>query len=69
MLWDVFKKHRELGLDELTTPGSDLTPLQQARLRGIIAEEQGWGDSGLAISFGVSGFPRNDGAAFGVGRR
>ena len=59
VLWDVFKKHRELGLDEMTSPDSDLTPGQQARLRGIIAEEQGWGDSGLAIGFGVSGFPRS----------
>jgi alkylation response protein AidB-like acyl-CoA dehydrogenase len=58
VLWDVFKKHRELGLDERIGPDGDLTPLQQARLRGIIAEEQGWGDSGLAVSFGVSGFPR-----------
>jgi alkylation response protein AidB-like acyl-CoA dehydrogenase len=47
-----------LGLDELTAPGSELTPRQQARLRCIISEEQGWGDSGLAIGFGVAGFPR-----------
>jgi alkylation response protein AidB-like acyl-CoA dehydrogenase len=58
ILWDVFEKHRELGLDALADPSSELTPVQQARLRSIIAEEQGWGDSGLAISFGVNGFPR-----------
>jgi alkylation response protein AidB-like acyl-CoA dehydrogenase len=58
ILWDVFEKHRELGLDALADPSSGLTPVQQARLRSIIAEEQGWGDSGLAISFGVNGFPR-----------
>ena len=58
VLWDVFKKHRALGLDAYMDPNSDLTPLQRARLRYIIAEELGWGDSGLAISFGVSGFPR-----------
>jgi alkylation response protein AidB-like acyl-CoA dehydrogenase len=58
ILWDVFEKHRELGLDALADPSSGLTPVQQARLRSIIAEEQGWGDSGLAIGFGVNGFPR-----------
>lgn len=58
VLWEVFEKHRALGLDELTAPGTDLTPQQQARLRCIIGEEQGWGDSGLAIGFGVAGFPR-----------
>ena len=58
ILWDVFEKHRELGLDALADPSSGLTPVQQARLRSIVAEEQGWGDSGLAISFGVNGFPR-----------
>ena len=62
VLWEVFEKHNELGLDEVTDPvkaaEQGLTPVQQARLRCIIAEEQGWGDSGLAISFGVNGFPR-----------
>ena len=58
VLWDVFEKHRALGLAEITAPGGDLPPRQQARLRGIISEELGWGDSGLAISFGVDGFPR-----------
>ncbi len=58
ILWDVFAKHRALGLEALADPSSGLTPLQQARLRSIVAEELGWGDSGLAISFGVSGFPR-----------
>jgi acyl-CoA dehydrogenase len=58
VLWEVFKKHRALGLAELQAPGGDLTPAQQARLRCIISEEMGWGDSGLAIGFGVAGFPR-----------
>ncbi len=57
-LWEVFAKHAALGLAELTSPESGLTPIQQARLRCIISEEQGWGDSGLSISFGVHGFPR-----------
>ena len=58
VLWDVFKKHRGLGLTEIVAPGRGLAPVQQARLRSIISEELGWGDAGLAISFGVAGFPR-----------
>jgi alkylation response protein AidB-like acyl-CoA dehydrogenase len=61
ILWEVFEKHRALGLDEVTDPArataAGLTPAQQARLRCIISEEMGWGDSGLAIGFGVNGFP------------
>ena len=58
ILWEVFEKHRALGLAEVTDPGGSLTPRQQARMRCIISEELGWGDSGLAIGFGVAGFPR-----------
>ena len=58
ILWEVFEKHRALGLDQFAAPEGDLTPAQQARLRCIISEELGWGDSGLAISLGVGGFPR-----------
>jgi alkylation response protein AidB-like acyl-CoA dehydrogenase len=58
ILWEVFDKHRALGLDEIQNPDSGLSPIQQARLSSIISEELGWGDSGLAISFGVTGFPR-----------
>ena len=46
ILWDVFDKHRELGLDDATDPAraaeQGLTPMQQARLRCIISEEMGW---------------------------
>jgi alkylation response protein AidB-like acyl-CoA dehydrogenase len=58
ILWEVFEKHQALGLDQVTDAGGDLTPRQQARLRCIVSEELGWGDSGLAIGFGVAGFPR-----------
>lgn len=58
VLWDVFKKHRALGLAEIVAPGGGLAPAQQARLRSIISEELGWGDAGLAISVGVASFPR-----------
>jgi acyl-CoA dehydrogenase len=58
ILWDVFDKYHALGLEDPEAAGG-LTPVQQARLRAIVAEELGWGDSGLAVSFGVNGFPRN----------
>ena len=59
ILWDVFTKYRALGLEAYNDPANDeVTPMQRARLRYLIAEEMGWGDSGLAISFGVAGFPR-----------
>ena len=56
VLWEVFEKHRALGLDDLG--GSDLSPAQQVRMRNLIGEEMGWGDTGLSVSLGVSGFPR-----------
>jgi acyl-CoA dehydrogenase len=56
ILWEVLDKYRELGLDAIEDPSSGLSPIQQARLRSIISEELGWGDSGLAISFGVTTF-------------
>jgi len=58
VLWDVFKKNAELGLEAIEDPANGFSPRQQARLRSIIGEEFGWGDSGLCISFGVNGFPR-----------
>jgi len=58
ILWDVYKQHERLGLEAIADPASGFTPIQQARLRSIIGEEMGWGDSGLAISFGVDTFPR-----------
>src|SRR5512139_723337 len=58
ILWEAFKRHRALGFADLMAPGGDRTPAQQAKLRCIITEEMGWGDSGLAIAFGVAGFPR-----------
>jgi len=58
VLWDVFKRHRELGLDVIESPGSDLDPIEAARMRSLVSEEMGWGDSGLAIGFAVAGFHR-----------
>ena len=55
-LWPVFERHRELGLDLFDSEEVGLSPIEQARLRAMVAEELGWGDSGLAISLGVAGF-------------
>lgn len=56
ILWDVFRVYRELGLNAFDAD-SEVSPHDQARLRCLIGEELGWGDSGLAISLGVAGFP------------
>jgi len=56
ILWEVFAAYRKLGLG-LFEEAPDLPPADLARLRCIVGEELGWGDSGLAISLGVSGFP------------
>jgi alkylation response protein AidB-like acyl-CoA dehydrogenase len=55
VLWKVFEKHHELGLDVLESADSELDPVDAARMRCLINEELGWGDSGLAISLGVAG--------------
>jgi acyl-CoA dehydrogenase len=56
-LWETFQKYADLGLDGLDDGAQDLSPLEQARIRYITSEEMGWGDAGLAIAFGVRGFP------------
>ena len=43
ILWGVFDKYHSLGLDDAEA-ASGLSPVQQARLRAIVAEELGWGD-------------------------
>ena len=55
-LWQVHEGYRALGLDAIDSDPA-IDPAARARLRAIISEELGWGDSGLAISLGVSGFP------------
>ncbi len=56
ILWEVFRKHREIGLADLEAATAGLTVLERTRIRTLISEEQGWGDSGLAISLGVANF-------------
>ena len=57
-LWRVFEKSRELGLEQLETGATDLPPGEAARVRYLVNEEMGRGDSGLAISLAVAGFHR-----------
>lgn len=56
VLWEVFERYRDLGLGLLDEGSNELTPAQSARIRALVNEELGWGDSGLAISLGVAGF-------------
>ncbi len=58
VLWDVHAKYRELGIGQLADlDGLDRT--ERIQLQALVNEELGWGDSGLAISLAVAGFPRN----------
>ncbi len=56
--WEVHARYAELGLDSLDPTNPELDPMKGARMRAMVAEELGWGDSGLAISIGAGGFPR-----------
>lgn len=53
--WEARAKYLELGvsLDSL----AELPPAEQAKMFCILFEELGWGDSGLAISFGAGVLP------------
>jgi alkylation response protein AidB-like acyl-CoA dehydrogenase len=58
-LWDVHKKYRELGFHKMGVSKAfggmqeDIPPMAGA----LVAEQIGYGDSGLGISLGVSAFP------------
>lgn len=57
VLWEVFTKFRALGLDAIENDAELAGTPRLARIHYLIQEELGWGDSGLAISIGVAGFP------------
>ncbi len=57
VLWEVFEKYRGLGFDAVEGGEGEGDPAQRARIRYRVNEELGWGDSGLAISLAVAGFP------------
>ncbi len=58
VLWTVFEKQRELGLNALDSITAEMDPVEGARTRSLVAEELGRGDSGIAISLAVAGFHR-----------
>jgi alkylation response protein AidB-like acyl-CoA dehydrogenase len=58
VLWNVFEKYRQLGLSALEGTAEGMSLEEAARVRFLISEELGRGDSGLAISLGVAGFHR-----------
>lgn len=61
--WDARKKFIELGFGvELLL---SFEPDQRAKMMAILFEELGWGDSGLAISFGAGMLPQYMCAALG----
>jgi acyl-CoA dehydrogenase len=53
--WSVFAEFAKLGLDPAML--DELPPDIGIRMESLIGEELGWGDSGLAVSLGVAGFP------------
>jgi alkylation response protein AidB-like acyl-CoA dehydrogenase len=55
VLWEVIKKYRELDVRGLQDD-PDQDPIEQARLQALINEELSWGDVGLAITTGLTGF-------------
>jgi alkylation response protein AidB-like acyl-CoA dehydrogenase len=57
VLWKVFEKYRELGLHDAEAGTASADPAMAARIRYLVNEEIGWGDSGIAVSLGVAGFP------------
>ncbi len=57
VLWRVFERYRELGLNGLESGEANVDPASSARIRYLVNEEIGWGDSGIAVSLGVAGFP------------
>jgi len=53
--YSVFAEFAKLGLDPSML--AELPPDVAVRMESLIGEEMGWGDSGLAVTLGVAGFP------------
>ena len=53
--YSVFAEYAKLGLDP--TMMAELPPEVAIRMESLIGEELGWGDGGLGVSLGASGFP------------
>jgi alkylation response protein AidB-like acyl-CoA dehydrogenase len=58
VLWEVFDKYHELGIEDMEAASTELDPVEAAKLRAIVNEELGWGDSGISVSLGASGMHR-----------
>jgi alkylation response protein AidB-like acyl-CoA dehydrogenase len=54
-LWKVFSEYDKLGLSPADL--AELPPAERARLTGLVFEELGWGDGGLAIAIGAAMVP------------
>jgi alkylation response protein AidB-like acyl-CoA dehydrogenase len=59
VLWDVYKKYRELGFHKSSIPKASggMAEDMDAMSRLLMHEEMGYWDSGLAISFAVDSMP------------
>jgi alkylation response protein AidB-like acyl-CoA dehydrogenase len=55
VLWRCFEKYHQIGLGALLYD-EEMEPYAKARLTALINEELAWGDVGLSISLGLSGF-------------
>ncbi|MDB4433176.1 acyl-CoA/acyl-ACP dehydrogenase [bacterium] len=55
VLWEVFEKYHELGFGGIVAD-EEMDPIAKARLVCIVNEELSWGDVGLAITTGLTGF-------------
>jgi alkylation response protein AidB-like acyl-CoA dehydrogenase len=59
VLWDVYKQYRELGFHKRSIPKAIGGMAEDVDIMSglLMAEEMGYWDSGLAISFGVDSMP------------
>jgi len=55
VLWKVIDQYHEIGLGALVHD-TEMQPHAKARLMAVVNEELAWGDVGLAITVGLSGF-------------
>jgi len=56
ILWEAHEKYADLGIAMFSQDDS-VSPVETARIGALSSEMLGWGDTGLAISLGVSSMP------------
>lgn len=54
-LWDVLRRYHRTGLHVLAFD-EEMDPVARARIMAVVNEELAWGDVGLAITVGLTGF-------------